>query len=179
MSKKLGRPTDQRLVVLYNQASELLWYGKLTTTVDRAKEVRKIAEKMITLGIKTYEDKVVVEKSVRKEGVRAASGPDQPRAEKVTVQVTNDGPRKLAARRKMMSVLAPIGEVQGEREKKAAYKARIRDIKFPLIEKIFNELAPKYARRNAEKNQGGGYTRIIRTGARRGDGAEMCIIELV
>ena len=179
MSKKLGRPTDQRLVVLYNQASELLWYGKLTTTVDRAKEVRKIAEKMLTLGINTYEDKVTVTKQVRKEGAKAASNPEAPRAEKVTVEVTNDGPKKLAARRKMMAVLAPIGEVQGEKEKKAAFKARVRDIKYPLIEKIFNEYAPKYARRNADNNQGGGYTRIIRTGARRGDGADMCIIELV
>lgn len=54
--KKLGRPTDQRLAVLRNQASELLWYGKIETTVDRAKSVRSIAEKLITLAINTYED---------------------------------------------------------------------------------------------------------------------------
>lgn len=179
MSKKLGRPTDQRLVVLYNQASELLWYGKIATTVDRAKEVRKVAEKMLTLAINSYEDKVEVEKQIRKEGVKPASNTDQPRAEKATVTVTNDGPKKLAARRRMMAVLAPIREIQGDKEKKSAFKARTRDIKFPLIEKLFNELAPKYARRNAENHQGGGYTRIIRTGTRRGDGAEMCIIELV
>ena len=52
--KKLGRPTDQRLAVLRNQASELLWYGKIETPVDRAKSVRSIAEKLITLAINTY-----------------------------------------------------------------------------------------------------------------------------
>lgn len=61
--KKLGRPTDQRLAVLRNQASELLWYGKIETTVDRAKSVRSIAEKLITLAINTYEDTVKVTKT--------------------------------------------------------------------------------------------------------------------
>ena len=49
----------------------------------------------------------------------------------------------------------------------------------PLIEKLFNEIAPKYAQRNDEKNCAGGYTRIVSLGNRRGDAAETAIIELI
>ena len=55
----------------------------------------------------------------------------------------------------------------------------ISQIKHPLIEKLFNEIAPKYAQRKEELGQGGGYTRIYLLGQRRGDGAETAIIELV
>jgi large subunit ribosomal protein L17 len=65
MERKLGKPTDQRMAMLKNQASELLWYGKIQTTVDRAKEVGRYAEKMITLAINSYEDEVVVTKEVK------------------------------------------------------------------------------------------------------------------
>ena len=61
-NRKLGRTTDVRLQMEYSQASELLWHGKIETTVDRAKEVRKVAEKMLTLAINTYEDTVTVTK---------------------------------------------------------------------------------------------------------------------
>ena len=53
-NRKLGRTTDIRLQMVYSQASELLWHGKIETTVDRAKEVRKVAEKMLTLAINIY-----------------------------------------------------------------------------------------------------------------------------
>ena len=66
-----------------------------------------------------------------------------------------------------------------EGEKKAEYKVRVADIKHPVISKIFDELAPKYAKRAEEKGQGGGYTRIIKMGPRRGDAAETVILELV
>lgn len=79
----------------------------------------------------------------------------------------------------MMSFLRDIQEPQGAKESKTAYKERTRDIKHPLIEKVFNEYAPKYAGRKEELGQGGGYTRIIKLGARRGDAAEMVIIEMV
>ena len=166
--KKLGRPTDQRLAVLRNQASELLWYGKIETTVDRAKSVRSIAEKLITLAVNTYEDTVKVTKS--KTNLKG---------EKVEVEFTNDGPRKLAARRKMIAELRDIPEAKQEKETKAAYKARTADSSNPLVEKLFNEYAPKYAKRAEEKGQKGGYSRIIKLGERRGDAAEMCIIELL
>ncbi len=79
----------------------------------------------------------------------------------------------------MMSFLRDLQEIKGEKESKSAYKERTREIKHPLIEKMFNEYAPKYAARKEELGQGGGYTRIIKLGARRGDAAEMVIIEMV
>ena len=97
----------------------------------------------------------------------------------VTVTVVKDGPKKLAARRKIMSKLYDLQEIKAFTESKSAYKARTKDVAHPLIEKLFNEIAPKYAQRNDEKNCAGGYTRIISLGERRGDAAEVAIIELV
>lgn len=168
MARKLGKPTDQRMHMLRNQVSELLWFGRIETTVERAKEVRRLAEKMVTLGIKTYEDVVTTTKTKTND-----------KGEKVAVEFKNDGKRKLNARRQLMSFLRDIKEEKGEKESKTAYKERTRDIKHPLIEKVFNEYAPKYAQRATELGQGGGYTRIIKTGARRGDAAEMAIIEMI
>ena len=99
--------------------------------------------------------------------------------EKIDVTFVNDGPKKLAARRKMMAELEDLQEVQADKEKKADFKKRTADIKHPLIEKLFRELAPKYAKRAEELGTKGGYTRIVRTANRRGDDAAMCIIELV
>ena len=110
-SRKLGRPTDHRKSMLRGMVTFLLENGKIETTVTRAKEVRAMAEKMITLG---------------KKG-------------------------DLAAYRQALSFIT--------RE--------------DVANKLFKELAPSYAERN------GGYTRIIRTGVRRGDAAETAIIELV
>jgi len=168
MARKLGKRTDQRMHLLRNQVSELLWYGRIETTVDRAKEVKRLAEKMVTLGIKNYEDVVTTTKTKT-----------NAKGESVAVEIKNDGKRKLHARRQMMSFLRDLQEIKGEKESKSAYKERTREIKHPLIEKMFNEYAPKYAARKEELGQGGGYTRIIRLGARRGDAAEMVIIEMV
>ena len=167
-NRKLGRTTDIRLQMVYSQASELLWHGKIETTVDRAKEVRKVAEKMLTLAINTYEDTVTVTKQKLNQ-----------KDEKINVEFVNDGPKKLAARRKIMATLEDLQEVQGDKEKKADYKARTADVKHPLVEKLFRDLAPKYAKRAEELGQKGGYTRIIKLGNRRGDDAEVCILELV
>ncbi len=168
MARKLGKRTDQRMHMLRNQVSELLWYGRIETTEDRAKEVKRLAEKMVTLGIKNYEDVVTTTKTKT-----------NAKGESVAVEVKNDGKRKLHARRQMMSFLRDLQEIKGEKESKSAYKERTREIKHPLIEKMFNEYAPKYAARKEELGQGGGYTRIIKLGARRGDAAEMVIIEMV
>ena len=78
-----------------------------------------------------------------------------------------------------MSKVRDLSEIKGEKESKAEFKARTADIKHPLVEKIFTTYAPKYAKRIEEKGQGGGYTRILRTGQRRGDAADMCILELI
>ncbi len=167
-NRKLGKKTDVRLQMINSQASELLWHGKIETTVDRAKEVRKVAEKMLTLAINTYEDTVTVTKQKLNQ-----------KDEKINVEFVNDGPKKLAARRKIMATLEDLQEVQGDKEKKADYKARTADVKHPLVEKLFRDLAPKYAKRAEELGQKGGYTRIIKLGNRRGDDAEVCILELV
>ncbi|MBO5775898.1 MAG: 50S ribosomal protein L17 [Clostridia bacterium] len=167
-NRKLGKKTDVRLQMVNSQASELLWHGKIETTVDRAKEVRKVAEKMLTLAINTYEDTVTVTKQKLNQ-----------KDEKINVEFVNDGPKKLAARRKIMATLEDLQEIQGDKEKKADYKARTADVKHPLVEKLFRDLAPKYAKRAEELGQKGGYTRIIKLGNRRGDDAEVCILELV
>ena len=99
--------------------------------------------------------------------------------EKVEMEFVNDGPRKLAARRKLMGSLRDLKELKADGEKKSDFKMRTKDVKHPLIEKIFREHAVFYADRANKLGQKGGYTRIIRLGQRRGDGAEMVKLELV
>ena len=168
MPRKLGVNSTQRLALLKNQASYLLWYGKIETTLARAKEVRRYAEKIITLAVNTYEN--TIEEKVE---VTDAKG-------KVSVKtVVKDGSKKLAARRKIMAKVNDLQEIKGSKESKAEYKKRTKDVNHPLVEKIFNELAPKYAARKEEKGQGGGYTRIYKLGDRKGDAAPMAVVELV
>ena len=166
--RKFNRPTDQRMAVMRSLATNLLWYGKIETTLAKAKDLRTYAEKIITKAINTYEDVVKVNKTV----VDAKGA-------KSTKEVVNDGAKKLAARRDIMSKLYDIQEQRAEKESKADFVKRTEDIKHPLIEKIFNVYAPKYAKRAEELNNGGGYTRVIKTGTRNGDNALMAIVELV
>ena len=167
-TKKLGRPTDQRLAMVANLATDLLWYGKIETTLERAKEAAKYAEKCITIAIKGYADVIAVDKKTV----------DSKGKEK-TVSVNKDGVKKLNARRKLLSMLEDRQEQRVKGEKKAAFAARTGGIKNPLIEKLFDEIAPKYVERAEEKGNAGGYTRIIKTTLRRGDNAQMCVVELV
>lgn len=78
-----------------------------------------------------------------------------------------------------MTLTYDFQEQKGFKESKPAFKARTKDIRHPLMEKIFNEIAPKYAERKEEVGQGGGYTRIYKMGPRKGDAAEVAIIELI
>ncbi len=110
-SRKLGKATDCRVAMLRGMVTFLLENGKIETTVARAKEVRALTEKMITMA----------------------------------------KDNTLANKRNAMAFIT----------------------KEDVVKKLFDEIAPKYASRN------GGYTRIIKTGARRGDAAEMCFIELI
>ena len=166
--KKLGRPTDQRLAMVSNLATDLLWYGRIETTLERAKEAAKYAEKCITLAIKGYADVVSAEKKTV-----------DSKGKEVSVSVNKDGVKKLNARRKLLAMLEDRQEQRVKGEKKAAFVARTGGIKNPLIEKLFDELAPKYVARAEEKGTAGGYTRIIKTALRRGDNAQMCVVELV
>ena len=168
MERKLGVNATQRLALIKNQASALLWHGKIETTLARAKEVAAYASKIITLAVNTYED--IVETEVK---VTDAKGKE------TTKTLIKDGTKKLNARRKIMTLVNDLQEVKGFKESKPEFKKRTKAIKYPLIEKIFDEYAPKYATRKEEKGQGGGYTRIYKLGVRRGDAAEVAILELV
>jgi len=110
-TRKLGKPTDQRMAMLRQMVTDFLDNGRMETTVTRCKEISPLAQKMITLGKKNT----------------------------------------LASRRQALAFMT--------RE--------------DVVKKVFDEIAPGYSERN------GGYTRITRTGPRRGDAAEMAIIELV
>ena len=167
-NEKLGRPSKERDAMLRGQVSTLLWNGKLETTVARAKSTARMAEKILTLAINSYEDTLRVEKEVK-----GADG------KKVKTTVLNDGPKKLAARRKIMSYVYDLQEQRLPKESVTAYKARVEGISHPLVEKIFNVYAPKYAERAKEVGQAGGYTRVIKLSQRRGDASQMAIVELV
>lgn len=168
MPGKLGMTATQRQALLRNQAANLLWYGRIETTKGRAKQLQPYVEKIITLAINTYED--TVEETVT---VTNAKGKE------VKQKIVKDGAKKLSARRRIMTKVYSLPEVKGLKETKKEFKARTKNIKHPLIEKIFNEVAPKYAERAKEVGQGGGYTRIYMTGQRKGDAAETAIIELI
>ncbi len=165
---KLGRPTKERTALLRGQVTDLLWLGKIETTLAKAKSVRSIAEKLLTAAINSYKDNVTVTKEIKDE-----------KGVKVKKEVVNDGPKKLAARRKIMSYVYDRQEQRGNKEPKTSFIDRTKGINHPLLEKIFNVYAPKYAERAEKLGQGGGYTRIIKLGKRRGDAAEMAIVELI
>ena len=156
--------------------TQLLWNGKITTTQARAKQIQPIAEKIITQAIKEYDNNIKVVKEVAE---KKYDNKGNATVSKVKKEVINDAPTKLHARRQMMSYLYDIPEPKGEKESKGDYKKRTRDIKHPLIEKIFREYAPKYDKRAKDIGTGGGYTRIVKLGQRRGDAAEMVVLELI
>jgi large subunit ribosomal protein L17 len=165
--RKLNMENDQRQAALRNLVSGLLWYGRIETTAARAKETRRIAEKLITLAVREYANDLKVVKKV-------ADGDT-----KVKKEFTNDSPSKLAARRRIMQYVYEIPEPKQEKESKFNYKKRTDEVNHPLVEKMFREYGPKYYKRSQDLGQGGGYTRIIKKGPRRGDAAEVVIVELV
>ena len=168
MTGKLGKTTKQRMALLRGQASQLLWYGRIETTQARAKELRSYVEKLITKAVNTYDDVVeyeVVAKDKKGKEVKTTS--------------VKDGPKKLAARRQIIAKTYDLQEIKAFGESKKAYKERTAQVQHPLVEKLFNEIAPKYAQRKEELGQGGGYTRIYLLGQRRGDASEKAVIELV
>ena len=174
--RKLGRTSDQRKALLRNQVTNLLYHGKIVTTETKAKEIRKIAEKLIALSVKekdNFETVTVTAKVPRKDadGKRVKEVKD---GKKVTVydevqkEIKKDAPSRLHARRQMMKVFYPVTEVP-----KDAAGRKKNTKKVDMVDKMFNEIAPKYEGRN------GGYTRIIKIGPRKGDAAMEVVIELV
>ena len=174
--RKLSRTSAQRKALLRNQVTALLYYGRIETTEAKAKEIRKIAEGIIALGIKEKDDFEMVKVQAKvarkdKDGKRVKEVKD---GKKVTVydevekEIKKDNPARLHARRQMLKVLQPVVSVPTE----AAGKKRATK-KIDMVAKVFDEIAPKYAGRQ------GGYTRIVKVGPRKGDAAMMVIIELV
>ena len=166
--RKLGRPSDQRMAMLRNQVTNLIWYGKIETTLARGKEVQSMAEHLITIAMRQCDNTVELTKKTKND-----------KQQIVELTVTNDSPERLAARRQVMRYLYDIPAVQNTDEDREDFKARQKQVKHQVVEKLFREIAPKYKKRAEEKGQGGGYTRLVKIGPRRGDAAEMVIVELV
>lgn len=166
--RKLGCTADQRKALIRNQVTNLIWYGRIETTEARAKEVRRAAERLITLAVNECDNTVEAIKENHNE-----------KGQLTTLTVTNDAPARLAARRVMLSYLYELKDMQKKSEDKADYKERTAGIKYPVVEKLLREYGPKFKKRNTEKKCAGGYTRIYKLGPRRGDAAEMCLIEIL
>ena len=170
--RKLSRTSAQRKALIRNQVTNLLYHGKIVTTEAKAKEIRKVAEGLIALAVKekdNFETVTVTAKVARKDadGKRVKEVVD---GKKVTVyeETKKDAPSRLHARRQMMKVFYPVKAVPTEA---AGRKKNTKDV--DMADKMFNEIAPKYADRN------GGYTRIIKIGPRKGDAAMEVVLELV
>ena len=174
--RKLGRTSAQRKALIRNQVTALLNNGKIITTEAKAKEIRKEAEKLIALAVKekdNFEEVTVTAKVARKDenGKRVKEVVD---GKKVTVYdevektIKKDMPSRLHARRQMAKVLYSVTGVPT-----AAAGKKKNTKKVDVVDKLFTEIAPKYADRN------GGYTRIVKIGQRKGDAAMEVLIELV
>jgi large subunit ribosomal protein L17 len=174
--RKLGKKTKLRKALLRNQVTALLYHGKIVTTEARAKEIRKIVEPMITLAAKEKDnfDVVTVNAKVARKDAEGKRVKEVVDGKKVTVydevakEIKKDQPSRLHARRQLMKFLYPVVEVPAEGKGR-----RKNTKKVDLVDKLFTEYGPRYANRN------GGYTRIIKIGQRRGDGALEVILELV
>lgn len=170
--RKLGRATDQRKAMLKGLVTALLEKGKIETTDARAKEVKNIAEKLIAMAIKeqgNFTSKQIkisapkldstgkkITKSVTSKNNRKYSVVDR---EIKTDMVTVDNPSRLNARRRAMNWIYRVKDENGKY--------------INVVDKLFDEIAPKF------KDINGGYTRIYKLGPRRGDAAEVVILELV
>ena len=174
--RKLGRTASQRKALIRNQVTALLSNGKIVTTEAKAKEIRKVAEGLIALAVKekdNFEEVTVTAKVARKDkdGKRVKEVVD---GKKVTVydevqkEIKKDSASRLHARKQMNKVLYTVTDVP------AAGAGRKKNTKtIDVAQKLFDEIAPKYADRN------GGYTRIVKIGPRKGDAAMEVLIELV
>lgn len=174
--RKLGRTASQRKALIRAEVTNLLHHGKIVTTEAKAKEIRKVAEKLIALAVKEKDnfETVTVDAKVAKKDENGKRVKEVVDGKKVTVYdevdktIKKDMPSRLHARRQMLKVLYPVKEVPTAQ---AGKKKNTKEV--DLVDKLFTEIAPKYADRN------GGYTRIIKIGQRKGDAAMEVILELV
>jgi large subunit ribosomal protein L17 len=170
--RKLGRATDQRLAILKNLVTALLEKGKIETTEARAKEVKKIAESVITLAVKEADN-------FTSKQVKVSSAKLDSKGRKVTKTVTSKNGREYeVVEREVNTEMVQVDKPSRLHARKMITRwiNRPRDAKGDRINVaniLFTDLAPKYKDRN------GGYTRIYKLGPRRGDAAEMVILELV
>ena len=171
-NRKLGRTTDIRKAMLKTLTTDLFLYGKITTTEARAKEVKSIADSIVALAVKEKDnfemvDVKVVKAKVDSKGnkltelVKSKNGKEYLKVikEETTESRQKDMPSRLNARRKIMTKINKVKDREGNN--------------VDLPSKLFNEIAPKYVDRN------GGYTRIVKAGPRKGDGAETAVLMLV
>lgn len=172
-NRKLGKTTDIRLAMLKTLTTDLMLHEKIETTEARAKEVKAIADSLISLAVKEKDNFEMVDVKVSEakldskgnkvtELVKSKNGNEYLKVvkEEVKEKRQKDMPTRLNARRKMMRKLNKVKDSDGN------------NIDVPA--KLFNEIAPKYAESNV-----GGYTRIVKAGPRRGDGAEVAILQLI
>ncbi len=171
-NRKLGKTTDQRLAMLKCLTTDLLLHGRIQTTETRAKEVKALADSIISLAVKEKDNFEMVDVKVvtakldakgNKETVKATSKNGKEYLKVVKEEKTEsrqkDMPSRLNARKKIMKMVNKVRDEKGKN--------------IDLPNKLFNEIAPKYADRT------GGYTRIMKVGQRRGDAAPVVILELV
>lgn len=172
-NRKLGRTTDIRVAMLKTLTTDLIYHGKVETTLPRAKEVKAIADSIIALAIREKDNFEMVDAKVIKakldskgnkitELVKSKNGKEYLKVvkEETTESRQKDMPSRLNARRKIMRKINKVKDSEGNN--------------VDLPSKLFNEIAPKYAGKNV-----GGYTRIVKAGPRRGDGAETAILMLI
>ena len=174
--RKLGKTSSQRKALLRNQVTALLTHGKIRTTEARAKEIRKIAEGLIAMAVREKDnfEEVTVKAKVPRKDKDGKRVKEEKNGRKVTVydevqkEIKKDKPSRLHARRQMLKVLYDVTEVPVS---PAGRKKNTKSVDLPA--KLFDEIAPKYVSRN------GGYTRIVKIGQRKGDGAMEVLLELV
>lgn len=170
--RKLGRTTSHRKSLLNNLTTSLILNGKIETTLAKARELKSIADSIISLAITEKDNFEVKEKTISrakldkngkivKETKTSKNGNKYEVVVRETVKesMNVDKASRLAARKKMFTMVNKIKSADGKT--------------IDLTKKLFEEIAPKY-----EVNKGG-YTRIIKLVPRKGDGAEMAIVELI
>ena len=174
--RKLGKTSSQRKALMRNQVTQLIYHGKITTTEARAKEIRKTAESLIALAVRERDNYETVEVDAKiplkdKDGKRVkevVDGKKVTQYETIKKTIKKDSATRLHARRQMLKTLVPVTEVPAENAGKKRGTKQV-----DVVAKIFDEVAPKYVSRN------GGYTRIVKIGQRKGDGAMEVVLELV